>query len=86
MIFCDNRSAIALSKKYVFHKRTKHIDTKFHYITKLVNNGEFFLEHYRTQEQFVDILTKPLGQKSFDFLRKCLRMTDNSAVESKGEY
>ena len=85
MIFCDNSSAIALSKNSVFHKRTKHIDTKFHYIRELVNNGEIILEHCRTQEKFADILTKPLGQKSFEFLRKCLGMTNNPAVESKGE-
>ena len=30
VIFCDNSSVIALSKNFVFHKRTKHIDTKFH--------------------------------------------------------
>ena len=30
-IFCDNNSAIALSKNHVFHKRTKHIDTRFHF-------------------------------------------------------
>eukprot|EP00253_Pinus_taeda_P002163 PITA_02163 len=85
VIFCDNSSAIAISKNYVFHKRTKHIDTKFHYIRELVNNGEIVLVHYRTQEQVADILTKPLGQKSFEFFRKCLGMADNPAVEIKGE-
>eukprot|EP00253_Pinus_taeda_P027099 PITA_27099 len=38
-IYCDNSSAIALSKNSVFDKRTKHIDTKFHFIRELVNNG-----------------------------------------------
>ena len=85
VIFCDNSLAIALSKNSVFHKRTKHIDTKFHYIRELVNNGEIVLEHCRTQERVVDILTKPLGQKSFEFLRKCLGMIDNPTVEIKGE-
>eukprot|EP00253_Pinus_taeda_P006859 PITA_06859 len=85
VIFCDNSSAIALSKNYVFHKRMKHIDTKFHYIRELVNNGEIILKYCRTEEQVADILTKPLGQKSFEFLRKCLGMTDNPTVEIKGE-
>eukprot|EP00253_Pinus_taeda_P019983 PITA_19983 len=85
VIFCDNSSTIALSKNFMFHKRMKHIDTKFHYIRELVNNGEIVLKRYRTQEQVADILTKPLGQKSFEFLRKCLRMTDNPTVEIKGE-
>ena len=77
LIFCDNSSTIALSKNSVFHKRTKHIDTRFHYIKELVSNEEIVLQHCRTQEQVVDILTKPLAQKSFEFLRKCLGMTHN---------
>jgi len=85
VIFCDNSLSIALSKNSVFHKRTKHIDTRFHYIRELVNNGEIVLEHCRTQEQVEDILTKPLDQKSFEFFRKCLCMTDNPTVEIRGE-
>eukprot|EP00253_Pinus_taeda_P011929 PITA_11929 len=85
VIFCDNSSAIALSKNSVFHKRTKHIDTRFHYIRELVSNGEIILQHCRTQEQVADILTKPSDQKSFEFLRKCLGMIECPAVEIKGE-
>lgn len=85
VIFCDNSSAFALSKKSVFHKRTKHINTRFHYIRELVSNGEIVLQHCRTQEQVADILTKPLDHKNFEFLRKCLDMTDNPTVEIKGE-
>eukprot|EP00253_Pinus_taeda_P028449 PITA_28449 len=84
-IYCDNSSAITLSKNYVFHKRTKHIDTKFHFIRELVNNGEIVLQHYRTEDQLADILTKPSGRKSFDHFRKCLNMKKNPAVEIKGE-
>eukprot|EP00253_Pinus_taeda_P014297 PITA_14297 len=42
-IFCDNTSAIALSKNLVFHKRTKHIDVKYHFIRELINNDEIVL-------------------------------------------
>eukprot|EP00253_Pinus_taeda_P031676 PITA_31676 len=85
VIFCNNSSAIALSKNYVFHKRIKHIDTRFHYIRELVSNGEIVLQHCRTQEQVADILNKPLDQKNFEFLRKCLGITECPAVEIKGE-
>ena len=37
------------------------------------------------KEHVADILTKPLNQKSFEFLMKCLGMTDNSVVDIKGE-
>ena len=38
-IYCDNSSTIALLENLVFHKRTKHIDAKYHYIRELVSNG-----------------------------------------------
>ena len=77
VIYCDNSLAIALSKNSVFHKRTKHIDKKYHYIREFVNNGEVVLQHCKTEEQYADILTKPLGQKSFNYLRKCRGMEEN---------
>eukprot|EP00253_Pinus_taeda_P030206 PITA_30206 len=73
-IYCDNSSAIALSKNTVFHKRTKYIDTKFHFIRELVNNGEIVLQRCRTEDQLADILTKPLPKKSFDHFRKRMGM------------
>ena len=60
-MYCDNSLAIDLSKNSVFHKIMKHIDAKYHYIKELVNNGEIVLQHCRTEEQFADILKKPLG-------------------------
>ena len=79
IIYCDNSSVIALSNNYVFHKRTKHIDAKFHFIRELVNNGEIVLHHCRTEEQFPNILTKPLTHKSFNYLRKCLGMKEKNS-------
>eukprot|EP00253_Pinus_taeda_P014939 PITA_14939 len=73
-IYCDNSSAISLSRNSVFHKKTKHIDTKFHFIRELVNNGEIVLQHCRTEDQLADILTKPLAKKTFYHFRKCLGM------------
>ena len=32
MLFCDNSSAIKLSKNPVLHGRSKHIDTRFHFL------------------------------------------------------
>jgi len=31
-IYVNNRSAIALAKNPVYHKRSKHIDTRYHFI------------------------------------------------------
>jgi hypothetical protein len=71
-IYCDNKSTIALSKNHVFHKKTKHIDTRYHFIRELVNNGELILQHCRSNEQLADIFTKALAQDQFEYLREAL--------------
>jgi hypothetical protein len=43
-IFFYNTSAISLSKNHAFHKKRKHIDTRFHFIRELVNNGDIALQ------------------------------------------
>lgn len=48
-----------------FHKRTKHIDVRFHFIRDLVNNGEIELVFVESKNQLADILTKPLQKSAF---------------------
>jgi hypothetical protein len=64
-IFCDNTSAIDLSKNHVFHKKSNHIDTRFHFIRELVNNGEIMLQFFGSRDHLTDIFTKPLGKTIF---------------------
>lgn len=39
-VFVDNISAIALGKNPIFHERSKHIDTKYHFIRECVGKKE----------------------------------------------
>lgn len=71
-LLVDNKSAIELSKNSVFHERSKHIDTRFHYIRECVSNGQVEIEHVRTDNQLADILTKALSRIRFVELRQRL--------------
>jgi hypothetical protein len=53
----------------VFHKKTKHIDTRYHFIRDLVNNKEISLEFCRSKEKIADIFTKALARDAFQHLR-----------------
>jgi hypothetical protein len=68
----DNQSAIALSKNPVLHDRSKHIDTKFHYICECVDGGAVRLVFVSTQGQLADIMTKSLGKSKFQELRELI--------------
>ena len=82
-ILCDNKSTIALSKNHVFRKRSKHIDTRYHFIRELVNNGEIYLEFYKSENQLVDIFTKALPKNNFENLQEQLGITDARFVNDR---
>jgi hypothetical protein len=76
-IYCDNNSAIALSKNHVFHKKSKHIDTRYHFIHELVNNGLINLKFCGTKEQLAYIFTKSLASNSFVSQKQQLGIRDS---------
>ena len=45
VVFCDNTSAINISKNPIFHSRTKHIDIRHHFIRDLVEDKIVSLEY-----------------------------------------
>ena len=44
VIWADNQGAISLAESLEFHKRTKHIDTKFHYFREVIEQSILLLE------------------------------------------
>ncbi|KAL0553674.1 hypothetical protein IC582_007575 [Cucumis melo] len=73
-LYCDNMSAIDISKNPVQHSRTKHIDIRHHFIRELVENKVITLQHIRSNSQLADIFTKPLDATTFQHLHACLRV------------
>lgn len=64
-IFCDNTSAINISKNSVLHARTKHFELKYHFLREKVQNKEVALEHVSSKEQLANIFTKPRPKATF---------------------
>jgi hypothetical protein len=82
----DNKSAISLCKNPVFHDRSKHIDTRFHFIRERVEEGRVEVEHIGMNDQIADILTKPLGRMKFLELRERIGVqTVKETQRLKGE-
>jgi hypothetical protein len=75
-LLVDNKSAIQLCKNPVLHERTKHIDTRFHFIRKCVQDGRIIVEYVPTGEQLADIMTKALPRAKFQELRSKLGVTN----------
>jgi hypothetical protein len=73
-IFCDNTSAINISKNPVQHSLTKHISIRHHFLRDLVEKNIVKLEYIPTENQIADIFTKALDHERFSLLRKSLGM------------
>lgn len=79
----DNKSAIALTKNPVFHGRSKHIHTRYHFIRECVENEQVNVEHVPGSEQKADILTKALGRVKFKEMRSLIGVQDMSEEDFK---
>ena len=60
----DNDGAKALTEDVVFHRRSKHIDTRYHYVRDLVNDKSVRFHHTPGTDLAADnyIFTKPLSK------------------------
>ncbi|GKD58284.1 hypothetical protein Tco_1295793, partial [Tanacetum coccineum] len=72
IIQVDNKSAIALMKNPVFHGRSKHIDTKYHFIRECVEREDIQVEFVSGEYQKADILTKALPKIKFLTMRQLI--------------
>ncbi|KAG4924311.1 hypothetical protein JHK87_049851 [Glycine soja] len=69
-LIVDNKSAIDLAKNPISHGRSKHIDTKFHFLKDQVSKGIVKLRNCRSKVQLADIMTKSFKAERFKVLRK----------------
>ena len=71
-IMVEYQLAIMLIKNSVHHRRTKHINTHYHFIQDSIDGGRMVIKYVKTKDQLADILTKALGR--INFLEHCNKM------------
>ncbi|GJU62542.1 retrovirus-related pol polyprotein from transposon TNT 1-94 [Tanacetum coccineum] len=80
-IYCDSKSAIAISCNPVQHSRTKHIAVRYHFIKEHVEKGTIELYFVKTDYQLADLFTKALPVDRFNYLVRRLGMRSLSPKE-----
>lgn len=78
-LLVDNKFAISLSKN-LFHGRSKHIETKFHFLRDQVDKRRLKLIYCCTEDQATDVFIKALKLNRFEKLRDLLsvKLIENS--------
>ncbi|GJX31853.1 retrovirus-related pol polyprotein from transposon TNT 1-94 [Tanacetum coccineum] len=67
-MYCDSKSAIAISCNLVQHSKTKHIDIRYPFIKEHVEKGIVEIYFVGTEYQLADLFTKALLKERFEYL------------------
>ena len=62
----DNIGAIYLATTAKTGNRTKHIDTRYHFVREYVEKGILKIVFVRSADNVADVMTKNLGRESFE--------------------
>ena len=65
VIYEDNQSTISMTKNPTFHRRTKHIGIKYHFVREQVKNEFIKIMYCPSEEMIADIFTKGLNKEKF---------------------
>ena len=60
VINVDNQDAINLAKNPMYHKMSKHIQVRYHFIRDEIRSGKIELQYVPTEDNATDIFTKPV--------------------------
>lgn len=74
ILFMDNESAIKFTKNPTFHRKTKHIEVRYHFIRSQFEKGIFDVKFVGTENQLADFFTKPLPRVQFEKFRSSLNI------------
>ncbi|GKE06640.1 hypothetical protein Tco_1398658 [Tanacetum coccineum] len=67
-MYCDSKSAIAISCNPVQHSKTTNIDIRYHFIKEHVERGTVEIYFVGTEYQLADLFTKALLKECFKYL------------------
>ncbi|KAH8241673.1 hypothetical protein KR038_004769, partial [Drosophila bunnanda] len=56
----DNQGCISIASNPSCHKRSKHIDIKYHFSREQIENNIISIEYIPSEKQLADLFTKPL--------------------------
>ena len=74
VLHVDNQGAEKLATNPVYHKRTKHIDIRYHHVRDIVKNNEIVLKYCPTENMIADILTKNLAKIKHERFLKLMNL------------
>ena len=64
-IMCDNTAAIQFARDPKFHRKTKHIKRRYHFVRNAIKDKEVVFKYISTSRMIADPFTKPIPRDVF---------------------
>ena len=64
-MYCDSMATLAHAKDPKYHRKSKHIQTRYNYIRFAITQGEVILQHISTSRMVANPLTKAIARDAF---------------------
>jgi hypothetical protein len=81
IMYCDNVEAISMAENVTATARTKHVDTRYHFVREYVESGFLKRVFVKTKDNKADMLTKNVSSELYD-KHKGMFITRRQDVES----
>ena len=65
-VYCDNVGAIYLVYNEKISRRTKHVDTRTHFVRNYVENGKIKIIFVRLEDNDAYVFTKNTSENAYD--------------------
>lgn len=72
IIYEDNQSCLRIIKDEKLSNRTKHIDTKIHFVKDYIDKNLTICEYCPSEKMVADMMTKPLPASTLEKFRKLI--------------
>ena len=64
-LLCEDTAAIQFAKDPKFHRKTKHIKRRYHFVRDAIKSKEIVIKYISTNKMITNPLTKPIPRDAF---------------------
>ena len=86
LLRANNKKSISLIENSEFHKRTKHIDIRWHWIKNAVKRNQVILKYVSIKTMTADGLIKSLSTSTFKDFIEMMKMNIKDRIEKSIEW
>ena len=65
MVYCDSMTALTYVKDLKYHRKTKQIQIRYHFVRDMITQNEVVLRHIPMSKMVVDPFTEPIERDAF---------------------